>query len=266
MMTFHISTMQGCRLIPCLSSSLRHFSISSALTVKSPTEIPKKPNTPWVNFYVKNLPTFKKSYPDLPTTEVMRKVSHEWAKVPEQDKSKLKTLFQKEKETYAAKMAKVPEELIENVKAVKKTKKIERQNTQEKKELKDLLASLNKPKRPLSAYLLFCQDIRPRLTADGLVGTEIVRKMAVEWKQANTRNKELFEKKNEELVSKYVKELERWSKKMHEEGRNEEIVMAQSKVAKMRKTADEGKNAEIAKAPSKDTKTAIKVVKMRKSV
>eukprot|EP00092_Neocalanus_flemingeri_P015179 GFUD01016396.1.p1 GENE.GFUD01016396.1~~GFUD01016396.1.p1 ORF type:complete len:189 (+),score=65.62 GFUD01016396.1:79-567(+) len=162
-------------------------------------------------------------------------------------------------------MAKVPKELIENAKAVKKTKKNEKQNTQEKKKLKDLLASLNKPKRPISPYLLFCQDIKPRLSTD-LSGTDRARKMGVEWNQADTKTKELFEKKSEELVLKYEKELESWNRKMHEEGRNEEIAMAQSKVAKMRKTADEGKNAEIAKAPSKDIKTPVKVVKMRKSV
>eukprot|EP00092_Neocalanus_flemingeri_P024310 GFUD01026366.1.p1 GENE.GFUD01026366.1~~GFUD01026366.1.p1 ORF type:complete len:257 (-),score=89.58 GFUD01026366.1:36-806(-) len=250
-MTLHLPALQAFRLIPSLSSSVCHFSISSALAGKSPTEIPKKPLTPWVTFYAKNFPAFKKSYPDLPTGEVMRKVSHEWAKVTEEDKSKLKTLFLKETEIYVANMAKVPKELIENAKAVKKTKRIEKQNAQEKKKLKDLLASLNKPKRPISPYLLFCQDIRPRLSANGLFGTEIVRTMAVEWNQADTKTKELFEKKNEELFSKYEKELERWSRKMHEEGRDEEIAMAQSKVDKIRKNAKDESIEEIAKAVKK---------------
>merc|ERR1719312_84966 len=53
-----------------------------------------------------------------------------------------------------------------------------------KKEKKDLLDSLNKPKRPLSSYILYTMDRRPQLPSD-MSSTDKVKKMGMEWKEAN---------------------------------------------------------------------------------
>merc|ERR1719350_806604 len=133
-------TLQTVRSVPSLSSSFRHLSLTSTISAqKSGTvELPKKPRTPWVNFYTKNLSVYKKSNPTLSTPELMRKLSGEWAKVPEKDKSKMQEFYKKENEAYKAEMAEVPQGQLDNIKAAKKLKNIKASVTSAKSELEKL--------------------------------------------------------------------------------------------------------------------------------
>ena len=65
---------------------------------KEDPKIPKKPNTPWVSYYVKTLPTFREKYPSDNISDLMRKASQKWKSVPESEKSQLQSAYIKEKE------------------------------------------------------------------------------------------------------------------------------------------------------------------------
>ena len=58
--------------------------------------------------------------------------------------------------------------------------------------------------------------------------------MGEEWNNANVKIKELYEKKWKVQAETHGKQLEKWSLKMQEEGRNEEIALVQLKVNKAR--------------------------------
>ena len=253
-MNLHLSARQAFRSHPSLSSSLRQLSLSYSLLEKSPIDLPKKPPTPWINYYSQNYQPYKKSFPDLTTPELMRKISQDWAKVPSEEKSKLQALYHKQKEVYATKLAEVPQDQIDEAKAVKKAKQMEKQDKEIEKqaklnekqtlkdkksaesELKNLLTSLKKPKRPVSSYILYCMDRRPKLP-DSLSATEKVKQMAEEWRESDRKTRERYEKKNKELVEMYEEELDSWSMRMHKEGKTEDIARAQTKVMQLRKSA-----------------------------
>jgi len=256
-MIFNILT-KNCLSTSSISSSFRFLSISPIFHEKFSTDgFPKKPPTPWINFYSNNYPAYRKSFPDLSTPELMRKISSEWSKVPEAEKSRLQALYLKEKENYAVKLAQVPQEMVDKAKDSKKSKHLGKQKKSAEAELKSLFEKLKKPKKPLSAYMLYTMDRRPKLSAN-LSSTEKVKQMAAEWRQLSKQTKELYERKNKELLVKYEEDLEKWSMKMFEEGKNEEIAAIQSKVIKIEKSV---KNQ---KSPDAELKSLLEELKKPK--
>ena len=170
----------------------------------------------------------------------MRKISEEYKRLPEQDKAKMQQMYKKEMETYAIRLDKVPKEVMDKTKADKKSKLLLKAGGKKKAdaELKILLESLNKPKRPGNAYFQFCMDMRPHLPT-GMKATEQSKQLSKEWKQASKATKEKYEKYYSELVIKYEKELEKWSTKMHNQGKTEEIATVQKRLVQARKSAKE---------------------------
>ena len=58
-------------------TSLRQISLSpSVLKPPAGEEIPKKPATPWVQYFQAKMPEFKKSYPDMRQPDIMRKIRY----------------------------------------------------------------------------------------------------------------------------------------------------------------------------------------------
>ena len=224
-----------------LSASFRHISLSSSLSVAKleKKDLPKRPSTPWVKYYTQNFPSSKISFPYLSTGELMKKISIDWKKLPEKEKGKFQELYENEKLLYAEKLASMPKEVIEDRKESKRLEKSDKQVMKNKRsaeeELRNLLTSLDKPKRGAgsSSFFLYCKDRRPQL-ANSLSNTDKV-KMGEEWNNANVKIKELYEKKWKVQAETHGKQLEKWSLKMQEEGRNEEIALAQIKVNKARK-------------------------------
>ena len=65
-------------------SSNRQFSAAG------PTiELPKRPNTPWVNFFKATLPEYRKKHPGAKVSDLMSKISEEWKKLPAQKKVRI---------------------------------------------------------------------------------------------------------------------------------------------------------------------------------
>ena len=56
-------------------TSLRQISVSPSVLKSTPAiEMPKKPSTPWVQYFQAKMPEFKKNYPDMRQPDVMRKI------------------------------------------------------------------------------------------------------------------------------------------------------------------------------------------------
>ena len=39
-------------------------------------EVPKKPSTPWVQYFQAKMPEYKRNYPDMRQPDIMRKIRH----------------------------------------------------------------------------------------------------------------------------------------------------------------------------------------------
>ena len=238
----NLSLIQISRPLSTLSASFRHLSLSSSLSVSVPgkDEIPKNPNTPGVNYYTKSIPSSKKAFPNLRTGELMRKISTEWKKLPEKEKGKFQEIYKTEKLIYAKKLESLPKGVLEERKKSKKVENDDKKMIKDKRsaeaDLRNLLTSLKKPKKNLTTFFLYCKDRRPQL-ATSLSSTDKIKQMAEEWNNSNAKIKELYEKKEKALAVNYTQEMEKWSMRMHEQGKTEEIAMAQMKVNKTRKFA-----------------------------
>jgi len=103
----------------------------------------------------------------------------------------------------------------------------------------------------LSSYMLYCMERRPSLSTT-LSSTEKVKVMGEEWRKASKQTKAVYDKKNRELVEKYNNDLDNWILKMHEEGKDREIVTAQKKVAEAKKVEKVADKTEMrSAAPSR---------------
>ena len=124
--------------------------------------------------------------------------SEAWKQVSETEKEKLQAVYQREKELYQQKMAKVgtryemvfnkyyhqvPEDILNSAKSVKSSKRADKSKKSAADELKALLKATNKPTRNLSAYLLYSGEMRPKLP-ESLSVTEKTKKLAADWNNA----------------------------------------------------------------------------------
>ena len=64
------------------------------------------------------------------------------------------------------------------------------------------------PKRALSAYILFCNDKREEVTAEGLKGKEVMRELGKRWKDLDEEAKQPYIAANEEAKAKLEEEAE----------------------------------------------------------
>lgn len=78
---------------------------------------------------------------------------------------------------------------------------------------------LNAPRKPLTSYMLFCQNIREEVTAANptLKMHELSKKLAERWSAASDEVKEEFQKKADEEKDNYKKAEEEYKKKLHEQ-------------------------------------------------
>jgi hypothetical protein len=75
-----------------------------------------------------------------------------------------------------------------------------------------------KPKKPLSAYMLFTMDRRAALKAakSEISGKDILKEMGKEWRVLDQSKKTLYESKAELLKTQYKENLEAYEKRHHE--------------------------------------------------
>jgi len=226
-------------------SLVSSFSFSTSTLNSVPTNkqsqmptMPKKPNTPWMNFYSKNFPLVKDAFPNLPTSDIMKRVSLEWKKIPEAKKSQLKSLYMKEKDKFTKLMEKVPEEMLTKQKKEKADKKMSKDKLMLEKQLKELLEKLEKPSRPPSGYILFCSERRKTMSEEDRSSiVQATKKMAGEWNVMDSTQRAYFVKRAETLKGEYQGAMEVWSKKVAEGGHMEHIHELQQKVDNIKKAA-----------------------------
>lgn len=73
----------------------------------------------------------------------------------------------------------------------------------------------NAPKRPKSAYILFCQDKRPEVVKKNpkMSVTEIAAELGKLWKKASASDKKKYEAQHEKDKERYAKEMKKYKAK-----------------------------------------------------
>lgn len=82
----------------------------------------------------------------------------------------------------------------------KSEEKVKKRQAKEKDE--------NGPKKNLSAYLLFCNDERPKAKADGVEGKDLMRVLADRWGKCTEKEKKKYEDLAQKDKERYERECE----------------------------------------------------------
>jgi len=97
----------------------------------------------------------------------------------------------------------------------KRVVKMKKTKTTKKTTKKGKKKDPNAPKRPLSAYMLYCKAERPAIMKkhpDERI-TEIAKRLGEAWKKVSVADKKKFEKDHEKDKTRYEKEIKAYKKK-----------------------------------------------------
>jgi len=206
-----------------LASQLRQLSLAGTLMADKVIALPKRPATPWSTYYGNNFAKAKKANPGLKVPELMKLLSEEWKNVSNVEKDKMQTMYEKAKKVYAKRMASIPDYEVEAAKmkkaGIRADKGAVKDQKEAKKELKVLLEALNKPKKPLSSYLLFCQSEREKVSAN-----ISIKLLGENWSRADESVKARFQAMAQEESARYKEALCAWEERMHSAGYTRQIA------------------------------------------
>merc|ERR550532_1426742 len=147
----------------------------------------------------------------------MRKISESWSQVSDKEKETFQFIYQKEKEIYQQKVASLSEDIISSKKATKAQKRVTKSKKSAADELKQLLEETNKPKKPLTAYLLFSMDCRPKLP-NTMSSPEKVKKIANDWQNASDSVKDDYLAKQKANLDRFQTDLTAWNLRVEKMG------------------------------------------------
>merc|ERR1719158_308674 len=199
-------------------------------------ELPKRPTTPWITFYVNNFQDRKKSFPGSPAYFVAKDLAQDWKKVPATKKTAMSTGYEKEMAKWKKQMAAIPAEQKEAIDRQKKADKAAKEISAAKGDLKEMLNRMKKPKRPLNSFMIYSEESKKNMPAS-LSATEKSKRAGDEWEKMSTYQRSTYEKKAEELNAKFEKAYGKWERKMEREGKLIQIQFAKFRIAEMRKKA-----------------------------
>ncbi|XP_029302774.1 high mobility group-T protein-like [Cottoperca gobio] len=132
----------------------------------------------------------KKKHPEASVNfaEFSKKCSERWKTMSQKEKGKFEDLAKLDKLRYERDM-----------------KNYDPPTGQKRKRFKDP----NAPKRPPSAFFLFCGDFRPKVKSEhpGLTIGDTAKKLGEMWNSSSAENKQPYERKAAKLKEKYDKDV-----------------------------------------------------------
>lgn len=151
---------------------------------------PRRPLSAYMVYCSRNREKVKLDNPGIEVKATMVELGKGWKKLNDKQKlpynkeaARLKAIYEKEMESY------IPPD----------GKKVDK----------------DKPKKPWSNYIFFCQENRPRLTAENpqLGATEFLQKMGEMWKELSEEEKAPYNDKAAKAKADYAKAIEAYNKK-----------------------------------------------------
>jgi hypothetical protein len=184
---------------------------------KKDPSAPKKWNTSYIIFCSENREKIKIKNPNMSATQTTTKLGEEWKSLTEKEKKKYEDLSLKDKKRYEEEMKNyTPSEESEEEESSKQKKSKKKEKTG--------------PKRPMSAYMYFCQEKRPEVKEKhpSMNGKEITTELGLMWRKMNEKDKKPYEDKQDKDKTRYHSE----KNKDNSVKKNEEIVKEVKKETK----------------------------------
>jgi len=165
----------------------------------------------------------------------MKELSIVWNALPDTQKAKFVTDYDKEKEAYKKTISRVPEADLAEASKESAKKRATKVKNNAQAELKELLDELKKPARPLSSYMVYSSTRHSAMKEKGVMGKNAVKEIAEEWKNLSEQQKLIYAKKAEDAKEQYDKDISAWTKKMNKMGKLEQIMEVETKLAQAKK-------------------------------
>lgn len=169
-------------------------SFASSKKKKKDKDAPKKAKSSYIFYCMDKRAELKNKDPSLSANQLTTKLGQMWKELSEKDKKKYEDLAKKDKERYSGEMSQyTPPPTSDDDATPSKKKKREQTG----------------PKRPMSAYLYFCKDMREVLKKEKpeLKANEATSEIGARWKALSEEQKKPYEARH--LVDKQRYEAEK---------------------------------------------------------
>jgi len=153
---------------------------------------PKKPISAYLLFCQVERAAIKLKHPGIKGSELTKKVGEAWTTLSDEAKSKFHDALKEAMATYTAEKAaydRAQAALPENMRFG-----FDAQSKSHGDGKKKRITDPNAPKKPISAYLLFCEEERKKLKAQhkGIKGSELTKKVGEAWTSLGDKAKAKF--------------------------------------------------------------------------
>ncbi|KAG5316723.1 TFAM factor, partial [Acromyrmex insinuator] len=172
---------------------------------------PKKPPTVFVLYYNSVRNKLQKEYPHCKITELSKIASEKWAQIDPTVKQNFQKQFHEQFSIYKQKLMDYENSLTNEQKM--EIKSLKKGHTLKQNEIKQKLMELGKPKRPLSAFMLFMQSKKNTKNPNESY-KDWLNNITNEWKNLTMVNKSKYNVEASDLFKKYKIELQKWKEEM----------------------------------------------------
>ncbi|XP_011061149.1 PREDICTED: transcription factor A, mitochondrial [Acromyrmex echinatior] len=176
---------------------------------------PKKPPTVFVLYYNSVRNKLQKEYPHCKITELSKIASEKWAQIDPTIKQNFQKQFHEQFSIYKQKLMDYENSLTNEQKM--EIKSLKKGHTLKQNEIKQKLMELGKPKRPLSAFMLFMQSKKNTKNPNESY-KDWLNNITNEWKNLTMVNKSKYNVEASDLFKKYKIELQKWKEEMIQAG------------------------------------------------
>ena len=187
-------------------------------------------------------------------TDVVKRVSVDWNKLSKSEKNVYVENAKKATERKKADFQKLPEGEKDELLSKSIERRAKRKHMSKMRDLHKFRAETNKPKQPLTSYMLFVKELRSKGELPKLVGIgkEEVAKFGTaageKWRQLASKDKEVYQEKAKALRDAYREELAVWKKENAvaiEKFSTDHRPKSKQQPKKMKKTTGAAKKAKV---------------------
>lgn len=169
----------------------------------------------------------KKKHPDASVnfSEFSKKCSERWKTMSSKEKGKFEDMAKADKLRYEKEM---------------------KNYVPPKGEMKKKFKDPNAPKRPPSAFFLFCSEFRPKIKGEhpGLSIGDVAKKLGEMWNNTAADDKQPYEKKAAKLKEKYEKDIAAYRAKGKVDAGKKVVAKAEKSKKKKEEEEDEDEDEE----------------------
>jgi len=218
------------RSVTALSAGFRQLCVSGIQFASGVAPV-KRPVNAYIAYLQQNLQTVKSRNPHLKHKEAVVVLGNKWNSLTDAQKEPFKKASQQSSDAYKNEMSKLSDLQVDELDRERRKKMMLRKQRRLARELKDLTE--DKPVQSLNAFNLFCVEAFQKIS--GTAQKEKMVKAAASWKSLTEKEKAVYEIKSQSLRENYKKQMETWTKKIKEDGRESEIEALKEKISALKK-------------------------------